>query len=361
MLCAVLLDPVVVLHPKGRGRAPARAHGGREPIDSQRPALFKWEMTALPKLVFGGPPGRMEILHMTDSRTMFDLLRRHAGPGDIVLTRQGPEAALLTAMTGCWTTSGMLREARPAQRVAGPSDARFMLTREREFERVESPFGAPPRFHGPPRGSPRPPPGFIEVERAGGWTVFANPDAPPRNATPAAAVLGLVPLAVLFALAFAVIALDVRGALARAAAGAGVGPRALVPALVLAVSCLCLAPLAVGAARELRDPPARAPDRAPPQLGLDTDPPVRDLHMAFRMLTHTARRMLREGRDPDVFLTRERAERIRDLLQDGRTGQAGTLIRQAHESMIAAGISPAGPGPGRPEPGTTHQTRIREP
>lgn len=343
----LLLDPVVVLNPKGRGAGLARAHGdgGRrmapESSEKSRPQV-KLEMTALPKLVFGGPPGRMELLHMEDNRALFDLIRQNTLPGDVILVRQGAQGSLITAVTGCWTTSGMLREVHSEKRQAGPQDVDFAINQDREFSRIESPFGAPARARERNQWDNKTPTGFVLIAESGGWKLHANPRQSSQDRDIPEPVAGPWLLSILLMCGVGLCLLDTTRA-ERLLKRPWARPVAAIACIALAACCLL--PLLAGAIVEIRNPPTEVEPWAQQGGAGVRQTELGSLHERLRTLVETARVEAREGRDPDAFLPRERGRAIRNLLDEGQLGEAEDLIDRAYEDLNRAGIEPVKQGP----------------
>lgn len=188
----------------------------------------------------GGPggPGGMDMIHQEGAKEFFDAISKNVIPGEVVYAPEGPAASLLTGVTGCWTTGGILRDVKSAESRSSPVDCQYMaiMSSGGDFRR------------GGGTSTSEAPPGFRKVFENSFGSLWKNKTLMPSKepAKAAISVQGLVILALLglFSIYFDLFYSHVRKNI-----------RILVVVVVLGLSSICLASLTYTAIQELRNPP----------------------------------------------------------------------------------------------------------
>ncbi|MBN2508277.1 MAG: hypothetical protein JXQ71_16480 [Verrucomicrobia bacterium] len=166
------------------------------------------------------PLGALDPVHHKDAGEFFEAIRTQVAPHQTIYAPHKPVARLVTALTGRWTSGGILRNPRSPDARYRPDDCHFRIV-----------------IRGSPVEGPAPARSFEKVFGNAFGTLYRNPHALAPKPVPKAAV-PLWSLAGLTALGIGLVLVDCRLARGR------VRERRVATGLALVVAACCLARLA---------------------------------------------------------------------------------------------------------------------
>lgn len=259
-----------------------------------------------------GPIGEMDLIHQPGVEEFFDAIRCNVSEGDVIFMHDPPAAALITGVTGRWTSNGMLHDVRLTERAPQPEDCDYLaLVQQR-------PLPGPAPLHIGLQMQPKEPPGFEKVFENEFGSLWRNPIQPEHNRQPACATVGLVALLAVLATGLLLIGLDLLPAsfsLPRKVASP-------ICAVVVAVSTL---PIARTAVAEFQNPPKpHSQQTEGPALPLF----VEEIRHRHERLHDAVKFHFEHGVGPDYFWPPENEEHFHRLMQEGRFEEANRLLEE---------------------------------
>lgn len=279
----------------------------------------------------GPGAGGMDLLRRPGAEEFFDAIHCNVTQGDVIFMHEPPAAALITGVTGRWTSSGMLSEVRSAEGPPQPQDCDFAVILQSGGR------GRAPLRDNVRHLRPGAPPGFEKVFENEYGSLWRNPVRPQHNRQPGRASVPLPMLLVMLAAGLLLVTLDLLPA-----------PwprlRKLAPVVGAVVVAGCLLPLTRIAVGELRNPPTPPPQRA--ERPLQT-PFGEDIHRRHERVHDAVRRHIEHGIEPDYFWPREDEERFHRLMQEGSFQEANQLLENALQ-ILGDSFSEHSPPMGRP-------------
>ena len=255
-------------------------------------------------------PGGMDFIHQPGAESFFEAISRNTEPADVVFVPDPPVAALITGVTGRWTSNGMLSEVSLTERRPEPKDCDYIA--------LVQPKRPPGPLLGRPIRPPRPdaPAGYERVFENEFGSLWRNPVKLEHSRQPARPAVGLVTLCIIWAAGLFLVILDLRPVRRS-------GPLRLAVPICAAVVAACLFPVVRTAALEFQNPPVRYPEPLAPR---PLPPFVEEIRHKHEMVQNTVQSHLEQRISPDYFWRPQDQQRFDRLMQESRFEEANQLL-----------------------------------